>query len=137
MDFSELDRQEWRYFFQTHQKVHSIECSLNKANAFRSLLGVLQPAQEGRHQVVLCPSLESICFKLHSEPYLNSLLNCLRARKNVGFKLKYLNVGDNGGREAWKMAKDFRTLVGALEIESPPVKVWRVSPVLARGMDMC
>jgi hypothetical protein len=123
-NFSMLDQQEWREFFLTHREVRSVECGWY---AFESLWDALSPVQEGDHQVVLCPSLGSICFQVNSEGAgLTSLLSCLRDRKATGFGLKHLNINGVDRQEAWKMAEDFRPLVEVLEVKLSPI----VSPTL-------
>ena len=134
-DFSKLKQQEWREFFQSHREVLSIDCFRPEVSSLSTpLWDALSPVQD---QPVLCPTLDSVRFRVrHEETCLTSLLNCLRCRKNAGFKLRHLNIDDNYKWDAWKMAEDFRPLVEVLELKFPPAEIQNVSPAPTREADV-
>jgi len=137
-DSSEFDQEVWREFFRSHPEVRSIGCFqyYGTGAQYRSLWDALTPAR-GEDPIVLCPSLESICFKVAaSEAHLTPLLKSLRVRNRAGFKLRYLNIDDNGkSGEAYMMVDDFRPLVEVLDVNFPSIEEQRVSPVSTHGVD--
>jgi hypothetical protein len=136
-DLSMLDKQEWRDFFRSHPEVRSIECFEFKGSSLKALWDALSPVQ-GDDRDVSCPSLESIRLTvLCEEVQLGPLLSCLRDRKGAGFKLKHLNIDDDGRRKVYKMAEEFRPLVEVLEVKFPSIETQRVSHVSTHGADVC
>lgn len=130
-DFSGLDQQVWRDFFQSHPGVRSIGCYQHYSTSkYKTLWDALSPTQED-DPVVLCQNLESICFRVPSgKSELISLLACVRDRNIAGFKLRHLTIDENGSTgEAYKMVEDFRPLVDVLKLKFPPVEQQRVGPV--------
>ena len=132
VDFPELDMRLWRDFFRSHPGVRTIGCwkYYSTGSEYRPLWDALSPAQED-DPVIMCPNLESICFKVPSmKAELTSLLACLRNRNNAGFKLRHLSVDDNGSwGEAKRMVEDFRPFVGVLELRFPPAERQRVGSI--------
>jgi len=139
-DFSDFDQRVWREFFRSHPEVRSIGCHEYHGTGaqYRSLWGALTPVR-GEEPVILCPNLESICFKVVAEnAHLTPLLKSLRIRNRAGFKLRYLNIDDNGkSGEAYMMVDDFRPLVEVLNVKFPPIETQRVSPVSTHEADVC
>lgn len=128
-DFSGLDQQMWRDFFRSHPGVRSIGCYQNyTASKYKPLWDALLPAQ-GDDPDVLCPNLESISFKVPSgKSEMKSLLTCLRGRNIAGFKLRYLEIDDNGSSgEAYKMVEDFRPQAEVFKFKFHSVEQQRVS----------
>ena len=129
LDYSNLDRDEWSEFFQSHVEVRSIESSSSKQGPMsESLWHALSPA--GADAVTLRPKLESI--SLYKESVSTSLLDCLRNRKIAGYGLKHLKlyeVDDGFAEKLRPWVEEVRVIVARNE------SVRRVRPILRDGMD--
>jgi len=118
LDYSNLDKDEWAEFFQSHTEVRSITSS-SSVDGFRALLSeplwdALSPA--GADAVTLCPKLESI--SLPSEQLSAPLLNCLLNRKTAGYGLKHLTLRevDDSSVEV------LRSLVEGFQVAAVPAR---------------
>ena len=129
LDYSNLGRDEWTEFFQSHAEVRSIESSSSKQGPMsESLWHALSPA--GADAVTLCPKLESI--SLYKESVSTPLLNCLRNRKIAGYGLKHLKlheVDDGFAEKLRSWVEEVRVIVARNE------SARRVRPTLRDGMD--
>ena len=103
---------EWRGFLSSHPEVRSIEATRRPENTLPELLwDALSPSSADA--APLCPRLESI--SLFGDPEHTYILNCLRNRKNAGFKLKHLRVA----RAADELVEEFNPWVEVVEVYGP------------------
>ena len=115
LDYSGLGEEEWEVFFASRPEVRSIESTKSAWYPVSdSLWDALSPGPGG---IILCPNLDSI--SVFNNPATASLLNCLRNRKDAGFRLKYLKLWGVSD----ELAGELRLLVEELQVFSKPVKL--------------
>ena len=138
LDCTELDEWGWRYFFASHPEVRSIECTeFCGIPVSSSLWDALLPAGEGDSGIP-CPKLESISIgswtgKIGTAP----LVNCLRNRQTVGFKLRHLKITDNFRGMPRTYAEELAPFVEVVEADKPSEYNQRVSLVSADELSVC
>lgn len=91
LEYADLEEREWRDFFRAHLEVRSINCTGSYDGVSRSLWDALSPAEEG-NAPILCPRLETVYITLFKGISFTPLADCLRNRRNSGFKLGHLKV---------------------------------------------